>query len=479
MFETWSRELFGSRVADPGLEECLDNVEVYQVRIFLCHSSRVKPLVREVRGFLPEHVNAWIDEKDLIAGDPLERKIRNAIQVDTDFLVVFLDENAARSEWVQKELLWAREQELTLGRPFILPILIDDGDMGELNWLKERLCLKCHGYKEADISRLASELSSALFAWLSRDLERLRRPTEQKQSDFSILDQADKLLQQAAHHIRTAVFPYQKSNPLKLVNLYDQLTASGRVPVSSPNELQELLFRLRQRKLLSGIVISSGNIYVEEEHLSWRLQEAVAAKQAMADHVSEWITDGNCIYLDAGSTTIHICHNICRGVRFRQWARLTVVTNSIPAADELVAVASELGLEDGSPALQLYIVGGRTRMNTSAIVRLNSGTTDIVELSQFLGGFDIAFVGTNGVYWPQGCTTAATSEAEGKHQALSNGRRRVIMADSSKYNLRQDEVFASFDLGLEIVTAADENRSLVESFSESLRSTPSKIILVD
>jgi hypothetical protein len=38
------------------------------MRIFLSHSSRQKPLVREMKRYLPDHINAWIDEKDLLVG---------------------------------------------------------------------------------------------------------------------------------------------------------------------------------------------------------------------------------------------------------------------------------------------------------------------------------------------------------------------------------------------------------------------------
>lgn len=248
------------------------------MKIFLSHSSRIKPLVREVRSHLPDHVNSWIDEKNLIAGDSLERSIRESIESSSDFVVGFVDETAVRSEWVRKELTWAKEEEQRLGRTFILPVLIEDVDLGSLQWLRERLFLRCHGYREFDVSRLASELSSSLFAWLSRDLDSLRKPPL-KQNDLDVLDQADSLLQDAARHIRSIILPYRKSNPLKIIDLQTRLSSAGTVQISSENELNDLLFRLRERRLLSGTVISSGRIYVEEEHLNWRSQQALVANR--------------------------------------------------------------------------------------------------------------------------------------------------------------------------------------------------------
>lgn len=61
------------------------------MRIFLSHSSRQKPLVREVKKYLPEHINEWIDEKDLLVGDEID--------ADADFVILFIDSYAVESAW--------------------------------------------------------------------------------------------------------------------------------------------------------------------------------------------------------------------------------------------------------------------------------------------------------------------------------------------------------------------------------------------
>lgn len=448
------------------------------MKVFLSHSSRNKPLVRELRSLLPEHVNTWIDEKELLAGDALEETIRNAIESDCDFLVVFLDDRVVTSDWIRRELQWARDEEKRLGRPFILPVLIDDVDLEGLDWLRQRLFLRCHGFSETDIRQLAGELSSTLFAWLSRDLERLRRPMA-PDNELAVLERADQLLRSTAQQVRAVVLPYRKSNPLPLSALYEKLIAGGGVPMVSPDDLHELLFRLRERKLLSGIVVASGKIYVEEEHLNWRLQESATEKQAIADFLTDWIDTGNVVFVDGGSTALRICKNIARNVRFRNWESLTVVTNSPPVAAEFASLANELGLDDHDQRLQLYMIGGRMRMNAATIVRMPGGGSAIPDIAEQLGGFDIAFCGTNGIHWPSGCTTTAESQAEGKNRALLSARRRVIMADSSKYGVRQEQVFADFGMNLEIVTALGGNRAVVEDFTNRIAETSSKIVLVD
>ncbi|MGG8397715.1 hypothetical protein ACQ87O_00090 [Streptomyces lividans] len=96
------------------------------------------------------------------------------------------------------------------------------------------------------------------------------------------------------------------------------------------------------------------------------------------------------------------------------------------------------------------------RMNAATVVALDGAESTIPALAEHLGGFDIALCGTNGIHWPGGCTTTSAAQAQGKRLALENSRRRVIMADASKYDVKQEMIFAGFDMGLEIITAPAE-----------------------
>ncbi|BDE36758.1 hypothetical protein SLITK23_00030 [Streptomyces lividans] len=43
---------------------------------------------------------------------------------------------------------------------------------------------------------------------------------------------------------------------MQLGMLFDRLVSTGQVPLSSPKDLHDILFRLRERKLLSGVTIA-------------------------------------------------------------------------------------------------------------------------------------------------------------------------------------------------------------------------------
>jgi DeoR/GlpR family transcriptional regulator of sugar metabolism len=439
----------------------------------MSHHSSAKPLVREVRANLPHHIDAWIDEHELLIGESLENTLREAIQTDADFLILFLDERAAQSVWVRTELQWALNQEQRNDRPFVLPVLIDEQVPAECEWVKDRLYLKCHGYRESDIRHLANELSSALFAWLSRDLESLRAEPSNSKGRLLLAERGDALLEKTAATIRRIVFPYRRDHPLSLRDLLDMLGRETDLGIASLDELHELLFRLRDRKMISGIALTGRTIFVGEEHLNWRSQEAIEAKRAAAEYIVDELANGQTVYLDAGSSTLEVCRGICRGVRFRLWEHLRIFTNSIPIASEVSHLANELGLEDDDPRLRVIVVGGHMRLNTSALVSCEEEST-----LEWDGEFDIAVIGTNGLSLEYGCTTTTPSEAIDKRRALLKARRRFIMAEPSKYGVWQSEHFASFDDQLTIVTAVRGSDDRVAELAGSLEGTPSRIELV-
>lgn len=444
------------------------------MRIFMSHHSSSKPLVREVRQYLPKHVDAWIDEHELLAGENLASSIRAGIKTDVDFLVLFLDARAARSVWVATELKWALEEERRIGRPFIVPILLDDDFGPEFDWLTNRLCLRCHGYNEGDVRHLADELSSALFAWLSRDLDALRAEPAKSKDRLLYSERADALLEETAATIRRIVFPYRRDHQLALTELVARLHTETDLGMASVDELHALLYRLRDRKMISGIALTGRTIFIGEEHLNWRSQEALAAKRAAADFIVDQIQDGNAIYLDAGSSTLAVCKAICRGVRFGQWHHLMILTNSVPLAAELSDLANELGLDEEDAVLSVVVSGGRMRLNTSALVE----SSEVETAAGFNIGFDMAVIGTNGVSLEYGCTTTVGAEALGKRRALTRAKKRYIMAEPSKYGVWQSERFANFDDELIVVTAVKGIDPSVTDLAAKLVETNSRVEIV-
>jgi len=165
------------------------------VRIFLSHSHRDKALVREVRSYLPGHVSTWIDENELLIGEDLKTSIRDAIQEEADFVIIFFGQEAMKSEWIRRELAWALDREKQIGRVFILPILLDDiWSKIEPTEFRDRVYLTCFDQGQASVKALAEKLSDHLFTWLSRHLESSRARELEEQRKQEVAKQAGEAL---------------------------------------------------------------------------------------------------------------------------------------------------------------------------------------------------------------------------------------------------------------------------------------------
>ena len=119
---------------------------------------------------------------------------------------------------------------------------------------------------------------------------------------------------------------------------------------------------------------------------------------------------GGTIILDGGTTTARLA------ARLPLDRRLSVVTNSIPAAVTLTGV-------DG---IRLDLLGGRVRGTTQACV----GDQTVQALAVL--HVDVAFLGTNGFSAAGGLTTPDPEEAAVKRSMVTAADRRVLLADSAK-----------------------------------------------
>lgn len=96
------------------------------IRVFLCHSSVDKPVVRGVAKELERFgAHIWIDERSIRAGDSLRESIENGLS-SADFVLVFLSSSSICKTWVKHELSAAFSLEIDRDKKLIIPILIDD-----------------------------------------------------------------------------------------------------------------------------------------------------------------------------------------------------------------------------------------------------------------------------------------------------------------------------------------------------------------
>lgn len=92
--------------------------------VFLCHSSKDKPAVKRIAQYLRAYgVKCWLDEAEIKAGESLTKKIGEAI-LSMQYFATFLSTRSVKSEWVQRELQIAIQEELSKHKVIVIPILL-------------------------------------------------------------------------------------------------------------------------------------------------------------------------------------------------------------------------------------------------------------------------------------------------------------------------------------------------------------------
>ncbi len=97
--------------------------------VFLSHTSADKPFVRRLADDLRDAgVRVWLDEAEIQVGDSLLRKIEDGIS-SMEYLAVVLSPRSVSSEWVQRELEAAMNEEIGGKKVKVLPLLMEKCDL--------------------------------------------------------------------------------------------------------------------------------------------------------------------------------------------------------------------------------------------------------------------------------------------------------------------------------------------------------------
>lgn len=136
---------------------------------------------------------------------------------------------------------------------------------------------------------------------------------------------------------------------------------------------------------------------------------AAREKRRIAEAALTFIEPGDTIYLDGGSTVLELARLL------RERANLTLVTNSLQAAQELAGQGP-----------RLILIGGELRRLSQTLV----GPLTRLMLQDL--HLDKAFMGTIGFSLKEGLTTTDPGEAFTKELVMEQARRVIVLADSSK-----------------------------------------------
>ena len=101
-----------------------------KIRVFLCHASLDKPIVRNLyQQLLTESwIDPWLDDEKLLPGQDWEMEIERTVEL-SDAVIVCLSNNSVSKEgYIQRELKFALDIALEKpeGEIFIIPIRLDN-----------------------------------------------------------------------------------------------------------------------------------------------------------------------------------------------------------------------------------------------------------------------------------------------------------------------------------------------------------------
>lgn len=132
-------------------------------------------------------------------------------------------------------------------------------------------------------------------------------------------------------------------------------------------------------------------------------------KELIAERALDYIQDNDAIFLDGGSTVLALARKL------HKRKNLTVVTNSLMAASELMETSH-----------RLILLGGEFRARSRTLV--GPLTSRILESL----AIHTAFLGTMGFTVESGISTSDPNEAYTKELVMKRAGQVILLADSSK-----------------------------------------------
>ena len=217
--------------------------------------------------------------------------------------------------------------------------------------------------------------------------------------------------------------------PERYRSIVERVVGFGRASVSdladdldvTPETIRRDLTHLERQGLVRrvhGGAVPVGRVILEPS-VDSRNAVLVSQKHDIASAALAELPKEGAVIVDAGTTTSRLLAIIPNDYD------LTIITNSVEHA---MALANRTNIST-------LLIGGRVRNRTLACV-------DQWALDALDGIYaDVAILGTNGISLEHGLTTPDSAEATVKRAMINSARRKVVLADHSKFG---DDHFAQF-----------------------------------
>ncbi|MCL6576142.1 DeoR/GlpR family DNA-binding transcription regulator [Kyrpidia sp.] len=199
----------------------------------------------------------------------------------------------------------------------------------------------------------------------------------------------------------------QHHGTLRVTDLVERLGVSRE---TVRRDLQELEHQGVLRKVHGGAILTRTGV---EPTFAVRRTTNIKEKEAIGRAAAGLVEDGDTIFLDLGTTALEVARHL------RGRGRITVVTNSVQAALELI----------DDEAINVYLTGGMLRSGDLSL----SGRFARHMLAQFY--VDKAFIGVAGISLAGDLTDFHVEEAEVRNMMIERAKEVIVVADHSKFGV--------------------------------------------
>lgn len=199
----------------------------------------------------------------------------------------------------------------------------------------------------------------------------------------------------------------QELNKKDFLSLQELINRIGCSASTIRRDLSKLQQMGKLQRVHGGATIVHNRVL--EPILSDKLATNLTEKKEIAQYAAALIQDRECIFLDAGSSTIEM-------IPFITAKDIVVVTNGLTHVEKLLA-----------KGIKTLMVGGEVKDTTLATV----GASALEIVRRYC--FDKAFLGMNGIDLKHGLTTPDEKEALIKEMAIQRSNESFVLVDHSKF----------------------------------------------
>ncbi|WP_430788867.1 DeoR/GlpR family DNA-binding transcription regulator [Virgibacillus flavescens] len=197
-------------------------------------------------------------------------------------------------------------------------------------------------------------------------------------------------------------------NDKQTITIQDIIEATSASESTIRRDLTELENANKLKRIHGGATLTEKKL--QEYSIAEKSTRNLHDKQSIAKLAASFIQNEDCIFLDAGTTTLQLIPHLKN-------KQVVVVTNGLTHVDLL-----------NEHNIKTYLTGGFLKQKTSALV----GQQAVQSLQNYR--FDKCFLGVNGFHHDLGYTTPDPEEASVKQTAHSLARETYVLADSTKLN---------------------------------------------